>query len=325
MKTTPPLPNGSENLSEVGTSRPAGLTSAASLTCARTTCAASSSTTSSLASAAGLSPSDLRSGQWIAPSLRAVALANRSAPQEKDSGKPPGRRRQGPSSANSSASAGFQSVLESRLRARLAGTGSPEYVLTWKHWPMKSGPQICALRARGHPTSANVSTGWPTPLVNDVTGSTHCYGPKTKDGSERSRFLKLPGAAMTAGWPTPTASDEKWRYSTHEAAQKRADSGKQASLECVAHLSGWCTPTTRDHKDGTSEGTVPTNGLLGRQVWLSPALTENRGALNPAHSRWLMGYPGAWDSCGATAMQSVRSSRQNSSKRVKKLTASDVI
>jgi hypothetical protein len=31
----------------------------------------------------------------------------------------------------------------------------------------------------------------------------------------------------------------------------------------------WPTPTTRDHKDGKSVGTVPTNALLGRAVWLT--------------------------------------------------------
>lgn len=32
---------------------------------------------------------------------------------------------------------------------------------------------------------------------------------------------------------------------------------------------GLATPTTRDHKDGASEGTVPTNALLGRECWLA--------------------------------------------------------
>lgn len=47
-------------------------------------------------------------------------------------------------------------------------------------------------------------------------------------------------------------------------------------------LSGWPTPTTRDHKDGDCEGTAPINGLLGRQVWLSgwptPNATDSTGA-----------------------------------------------
>lgn len=32
----------------------------------------------------------------------------------------------------------------------------------------------------------------------------------------------------------------------------------------------WATPTSRDGKDGASDGTVPTNGLLGRQAWMAP-------------------------------------------------------
>lgn len=42
----------------------------------------------------------------------------------------------------------------------------------------------------------------------------------------------------------------------------------------------WPTPTTRDHKDGASVGTVPINGLLGRAVWMVtgwPTPTSNSG------------------------------------------------
>lgn len=41
------------------------------------------------------------------------------------------------------------------------------------------------------------------------------------------------------------------------------------TLVGAALLTPWPTPTTRDHKDGTSVGTAPTNGLLGRAVWLA--------------------------------------------------------
>jgi len=54
---------------------------------------------------------------------------------------------------------------------------------------------------------------------------------------------------------------------------------------------------------------------VGIATSCSPALTEKRGALSPAHSRWLMGFPAAWDSCGAMAMQLCRNLRRNSFKR----------
>ena len=95
--------------------------------------------------------------------------------------------------AASLASVALQLSLESKLQAALDVNGSPEYALTWKQWAMPSGPPICALRASARRTSASVSSsersGWPTPIVNDVTGSTHCYG------KNKEILLKLPGAA----------------------------------------------------------------------------------------------------------------------------------
>jgi hypothetical protein len=78
------------------------------------------------------------------------------------------------------------------------------------------------------------------------------------------------------------------------------------------NVQGWATPSIRDWKDTPGMATAGTNPdgsersrldqlprqaaqALGPTSSSSPAGTKNRGALDPAFARWLMGFPVAWD------------------------------
>jgi len=230
--------------------------------------------------------------------------------------------------------------------------GSPEFALTWKDWDMPAGEPICALRASERRTGGKGCSGWPTPMAgakatadyNEAgntdsgrrtvelcgwpTPRTPTGGPETAErkqelGRTESGGGDLAGVAQLAAWPTCSARDWKDTPGMSETGvnpdgteRKRLD-----MLPRVAQLAAWPTPNTMEggqtSRGGKRKGEALMGGLVG---WAThgpastscPAGTGKRGVLNPAHSRWLMGYPAAWDSCGATAMQSCRKSRNNS-------------
>ena len=119
----------------------------------------------------------------------------------------------GPSFAASLRSAALQLSLESRLRALLDVNGSPEYGLIWKQWAIGSGPPICALRASRRRTSANVSTGWPTPQAGSP--ATEKYNEAGNTDFSRKTVALVTGHVAPSelkkynltGWPTTKAED----------------------------------------------------------------------------------------------------------------------
>ena len=214
----------------------------------------------------------------------------------------------GPLFTVSSPSADLQLCLESKLRARMDVSGSPEFALTWKTWDMPAGEPICALRASERRTGDNGCSGWPTCSARYWKDSEGMATEGTNpDGSMRKRLDMLPRVAQLAAWPTPQTED------SGESQTARKDG------ENLAVIAAWATPransSTEDQEDlKRRSGKNGTNleaqaGLVLRSCH---AGTGKRGVLRPGHSRWLMGYPVAWDSCGVTAMQSCRKSRKRS-------------
>lgn len=142
-------------------------------------------------------------------------------------------------------------------------------------------------------------SGYPTPQAHDereqgkgrpvVNGRV-----QTHNGDSVSVNLPL----MVAGYSTPTVTDER----RGSLPPRSTDTG----ISLTQQVAGYGTPrvstnnghgdSDRSHRARIEDQTAGYIGLAHGLISQSgDSVTENRGALDAAFSRWLMGFPEAWD------------------------------
>ena len=190
----------------------------------------------------------------------------------------------------------LQSYLGSRLETLLGYTGSILYSWTWRQKVTSAGLPYCQQAVRARPTSETELSlaPWPTAAARDHKGGYE--GGRMRNGKFSTDTLDV--AAQLASYPAPLAA-----YPTPLTEPDSPKSRGQLSGS-FRRLMEPCLPDLDTPVRITSSGQMQTGSDAGMGI---------SGPLNPAHSRWVMGFPPVWDDCAVMAMPSSRKSARTSS------------
>jgi len=203
-------------------------------------------------------------------------------------------------------------------------------------------------------TEASLS-GWPAPRT--VTGGAESAERKQELGRMESGGGDLQAVVLLAAWCAPSSRDWKdtegmatldqvsrlsgWAIprgtdAGHSTGNPDRAFDKKSRIEDQVFLAGWPapmagSPATEEYNEaGNTDSGRKTQALVteikgparltvsGLMLIGCDAGMNSGGQLSPEHSRWLMGIPSVWASCGVSAMQSLRKLPRSSSKRTAK-------